>query len=393
MIVGDEEIEARRAVMLAGGSVPLLPPIDGLDGSRARGRTARRRPRTTIPERLVILGGGVVGVELAQAFQTLGSQVTLIEGERGCCRSEEEYAGAQVDGGARASTASTSAPAQKATKVARRRRHDHRHDRRRRRARTATCCSSRSAARRRTETLGLETVGLKPGEPVDVDMRMRVPGHPWLYAIGDINGRALFTHMGKYQARLAVDCLLGHDHVISHGADGPLSPRVIFTDPQVAAVGHTTETAAEAGLEIDVYDTETSGNAGGSFYGRDAPGTTRFLVDRERRIVVGCTITGSRRRRVPARGDDRDRRRGAARAAAPRGARRSPRAARSGSSLIGDSRLIRGTVPRFDVHRTSWYDDHRTYPKEPGMTPASPPPPPKPPFRRVVVFVPLETGS
>jgi dihydrolipoamide dehydrogenase len=99
--------------------------------------------------------------------------------------------------------------------------------------------------------------------------------------------------MGKYQARLAVDCVLGHDHAISHGADGPLSPRVVFTDPQVAAVGHTTGTAAEAGLEIDVYDTETSGNAGGSFYGRGAPGTTRFLVDRERRILVGCTITGS----------------------------------------------------------------------------------------------------
>jgi dihydrolipoamide dehydrogenase len=87
--------------------------------------------------------------------------------------------------------------------------------------------------------------------------------------------------------------VLGHNHALSHGADGPLSPRVTFTDPQVAAVGHTTGTAAEAGLEIDVFDAETSGNAGGSFYGRGAPGTARFLVDRERRILVGCTITGS----------------------------------------------------------------------------------------------------
>jgi pyruvate/2-oxoglutarate dehydrogenase complex dihydrolipoamide dehydrogenase (E3) component len=99
--------------------------------------------------------------------------------------------------------------------------------------------------------------------------------------------------MGKYQGRLAADCILGHDHAISHGADGPLSPRVIFTDPQVASVGHTTDTAKRAGLVVDVYDTETSGNAGGSYYGRDAPGTTRFLVDRERRILVGCTITGA----------------------------------------------------------------------------------------------------
>jgi pyruvate/2-oxoglutarate dehydrogenase complex dihydrolipoamide dehydrogenase (E3) component len=122
---------------------------------------------------------------------------------------------------------------------------------------------------------------------------MQVPGHPWLYAIGDVNGRALFTHMGKYQARVAADCIMGRDVVLSHGADGALSPRVIFTEPQVAAVGHTTDTAAEAGLEIEVVETQTSGNAGGSFYGRNAPGTARLVIDRERRLVVGATITGA----------------------------------------------------------------------------------------------------
>jgi pyruvate/2-oxoglutarate dehydrogenase complex dihydrolipoamide dehydrogenase (E3) component len=286
VIAGDEEVEARRAVMLAGGSAPLIPPIEGLEGAWTNREATTA---STIPERLVILGGGVVGVELAQAFQTLGSQVTLIEGER-LLPSEEEYAGAQV-GDALASYGVDIRIGEEATKVSRH-------------GDTITVATSGGEAeadvllvavgrKPSTETLGLETVGLTPGEPVEVDMRMRVPGHPWLYAIGDINDRALFTHMGKYQARLACDCVLGHDHVISHGADGPLSPRVIFTDPQVAAVGHTTGTAANAGLEIDVYDTETSGNAGGSFYGRDAPGTTRFLVDRERRILVGCTITGS----------------------------------------------------------------------------------------------------
>jgi dihydrolipoamide dehydrogenase len=144
-----------------------------------------------------------------------------------------------------------------------------------------------------TEGLGLEAVGLNGGGTVEVDAHMRVPGHDWLYAIGDLNGRALFTHMGKYQARVAADHILGHDVALAHGADGPLSPRVIFTDPQVAAVGHTTDTARRAGLEVDVFETTTSGNAGGSFYGRNARGTTRWLVDRERRIVVGCTITGS----------------------------------------------------------------------------------------------------
>jgi dihydrolipoamide dehydrogenase len=286
--VGDEQLEARRAVMLAGGSVPLFPPIEGLEDawSNREATTAKE-----IPERLVILGGNVVGTELAQAFQTLGSRVTLIEGMERLLAREEEFASAQV-GEALAEYGVDVRTGSEATKV----------------SRTGATITVETAGggtaegdellvalgrKPSTETLGLETVGLTPGDPVEVDMRMRVPGHPWLYAIGDINARALFTHMGKYQARLAADCVLGHDHAISHGADGPLSPRVVFTDPQVAAVGHTTATAAEAGLEIDVFDTETSGNAGGSFYGRGARGTTRFLVDRERRILVGCTITGS----------------------------------------------------------------------------------------------------
>ena len=111
--------------------------------------------------------------------------------------------------------------------------------------------------------------------------------------IGDLNGRAAFTHMAKYQAAIACDHVLGKDSGVEHGADGPLAPRVIFTDPQVCSVGHNTRTAAEAGLCPRVIDIETSGNAGGSFYGRGARGTSRFLVDEERGVLVGATITGS----------------------------------------------------------------------------------------------------
>jgi pyruvate/2-oxoglutarate dehydrogenase complex dihydrolipoamide dehydrogenase (E3) component len=277
--------------VLAGGSAPLFPPIEGLDAIEDAWSNREATTTGEIPERLVILGGNVVGVELAQAFQTLGSRVVLIEGERRLLAQEEEHACAEVTEALTACGVDIRT-GQEATKLSQKGG-----------TVTVTTADGNTADGDRllvalgrkpsTETLGLETVGLAPGEPVAVDMRMRVPGHPWLYAIGDINARALFTHMGKYQARLAVDCVLGHDHVISHGADGPLSPRVVFTDPQVAAVGHTTDTAARAGMAIDVHDTETSGNAGGSFYGRGAPGTTRFLVDRERRILVGCTITGS----------------------------------------------------------------------------------------------------
>jgi pyruvate/2-oxoglutarate dehydrogenase complex dihydrolipoamide dehydrogenase (E3) component len=117
-----------------------------------------------------------------------------------------------------------------------------------------------------------------------------VPGHDWLYVIGDANGRALLTHMGKYQGRLAADRILGHAAPLR--SDGALSPRVTFTDPQVAAVGHTLASAQEAGIDARAVDVPTEGNAGGSFVGRGAPGTARIVVDEDRRIIVGATFTG-----------------------------------------------------------------------------------------------------
>jgi pyruvate/2-oxoglutarate dehydrogenase complex dihydrolipoamide dehydrogenase (E3) component len=122
---------------------------------------------------------------------------------------------------------------------------------------------------------------------------MQVPGHDWLYAIGDVNGRILLTHMGKYQARIASEHILGNPSAAEHGADGQRAPQVVFTDPQVAAVGHTETTAREAGLEFHILETGTSANAGGSFYGHDAPGTSRLLVDKESDLIIGATITGS----------------------------------------------------------------------------------------------------
>jgi dihydrolipoamide dehydrogenase len=288
---GSEELEARRAVFVAGGSLPAMPPIPGLD--QVDGAWTNREATTTheIPERLVIMGGGVVGVELAQAFQTLGSQVTLIEGERRLLPREEEFACVQLTE-ALTGYGVDIRTGQKAVRV------EQRGDV----VAVGTADGGEVEGDRllvalgrepATEALGLEDLGLPAGEPVHVDALYRVPAHPWLHAVGDINGRALFTHMGKYQARLAADHVLGHDHVLSHGADGPLSPRVIFTEPQVAAVGHTSETASRAGLIVEVVEAGTSANAGGSYYGRGAPGTSRLLIDHERRLVVGATFTGA----------------------------------------------------------------------------------------------------
>jgi pyruvate/2-oxoglutarate dehydrogenase complex dihydrolipoamide dehydrogenase (E3) component len=290
--VGDEEIEAKRAVFLATGSLPAMPPIPGLADFDCAWTNREATVTHEIPERLVVLGGGVVGVELSQAFQTLGSQVTLIEGARRLIPNEEEFACVELTAALREYGVEIRT-AQKAEAV----------ERGSDGTVTVKTTDGSSAVADKvlvalgrqpsTKDLGVEAVGLEPGKAIHVDAYNRVPGHDWLYAIGDINGKALFTHMGKYQARISADHVLGHDHVFSHGADGPLSPRVIFTEPQVAAVGHTSETAQEAGIIFDVVETSTSGNAGGSFYGRNAPGTTRWIVDRERRIVVGCTITGA----------------------------------------------------------------------------------------------------
>jgi pyruvate/2-oxoglutarate dehydrogenase complex dihydrolipoamide dehydrogenase (E3) component len=287
--VGDEELEATRAVIVATGSLPAMPPIEGLDAFDGAWTNREATTAKMVPERLVIVGGGVVGVEMAQAFQTLGSQVTLIEGERRLLPREEEYACAQVTE-ALASYGVDIRTGQRATRVEQRD------------GTVIVTTSDGTAAEgdtllvalgRTPQTAGLEDLGFERGVPIPVDPHMQVEGRGWLYAIGDVNNRALFTHMGKYQARIAADHILGHKTALFHGADGPLSPRVIFTEPQVAAVGHTMHTAREAGLDVEVVDAPTSGNAGGSFYGRGAPGTARILIDRQRNVVVGATITGA----------------------------------------------------------------------------------------------------
>jgi pyruvate/2-oxoglutarate dehydrogenase complex dihydrolipoamide dehydrogenase (E3) component len=289
--VGGEELEARRAVILSGGSEPLLPPIDGLADLEGVWTNRDATTATEIPRSLVIVGAGPVGVEMAQAFQKLGSQVTLIEGERRVLPRHEEFACIQVADALREYGVDVRT-GRRAVRFARNREgfvvstSD---------AGTATGDVVLVALGRRapTDDIGLEIVGLNPGGYLEVDRHMRLHGVPWLYAAGDINGRALFTHMGKYQARIAVDHILGDETAVTHGADGGQAPSVIFTDPQVASVGHTTESATAAGIAFASYDTETSGNAGGRFYAPNAPGTARFLVDRERAVLIGCTITGS----------------------------------------------------------------------------------------------------
>jgi pyruvate/2-oxoglutarate dehydrogenase complex dihydrolipoamide dehydrogenase (E3) component len=286
VVVGDEVVTARRAVVVATGSSPIMPPIPGLADvgawSNREGTTARSVPRS-----LVILGGGVVGVELAQAWASLGSQVTVIEAGPCVLAREEPFAGEQVAAALRELGVDVKVDV-RATAVSRD-------------GQVTVALTDGSTAtgdelivgvgrRPATEGIGLETIGLEPGKAVAVGDDLRSTEHEWLYAIGDANGRVLLTHMGKYQGRLAADAILGKQ--VRLRSDGPLSPRVIFTEPQIAAVGHTLASAREAGLDVRAVDVGTGENAGGSFVGRGAVGTARIVVDETRRVLAGATFTG-----------------------------------------------------------------------------------------------------
>jgi pyruvate/2-oxoglutarate dehydrogenase complex dihydrolipoamide dehydrogenase (E3) component len=143
-----------------------------------------------------------------------------------------------------------------------------------------------------TGDLGLETIGREPGGFVRVDEAMRVGGSSWLYAVGDVTGRSLLTHMGKYQAFIASENILGTDQRVAASAHGALAPRVVFTDPQVAAIGHTLASAEAAGIRALAVDYPTGWVAGASFYGRNASGNARLVIDLDRKIIVGATFTG-----------------------------------------------------------------------------------------------------
>ena len=289
-VLAGEDTLLAPAVIVATGTGALIPPIDGL--SESEPWTSREiTTAKSVPGRLAILGGGVVGVEMAQAWRRLGSQVTLIEAADRLIAREEPFASEQVTDSLREAGVDVRL-GQKAT-AARRVEGEVTLDLEGGPTVVADELVVAIGRRPRTEDLGLESVGLEPGESIEVDDSMRATGvdGAWLYAVGDVNGRTLLTHMGKYQARIAADVIQGGDARVT--ADGPVSPRVIFTDPQVAAVGHTLASAQDAGLEVRAVDATTSGNAGGSFYGKDAPGTTRLVVDEGRGVIVGATITGS----------------------------------------------------------------------------------------------------
>ncbi|HEU0100734.1 MAG TPA: NAD(P)/FAD-dependent oxidoreductase [Mycobacteriales bacterium] len=286
-------LQARQAVVLATGTSAVVPDLPGLRDAKpwtSREVTTMKQ----VPRRLVVLGGGVVAVEMAQAAKGLGAeQVVLLVRGQGLLDRMEPYAGALVADGLRETGVeirygvSATAVRRDAAGV-----HVQLDDGGEVSGDELLVATGR---RPRTDDLGLRAVGLEPGLPVEVDDSMRVPGSDWLYAAGDVNGRALLTHMGKYQARVCGDVIVARatgepDDRPSLRATGPV-PQVVFTDPQACSVGRTLAEARRAGMVVRSVSVDLGSVAGAALLADGYRGRAGLVVD-DRDVVVGATFVG-----------------------------------------------------------------------------------------------------
>ena len=297
---GITTLSARHAVIVATGSSASLPPIEGLAQARpwtSREATSAKAP----PRRLVVIGGGVVGVEMATAWRALGSEVVLLVKGPRLLKTLEPFAGELVAAGLRdmGVDVRTDVDVDKVTRD----------------VGTVTVslggetvegdevlvATGRTPG---TSDLGVETVGLTPGESLEVDDTCRVTAvdEGWLYATGDVNGRRQLTHMGKYQARACGSAIAarargeqvdgGAWELTSATADHGATPGVIFSSPTVASVGRTEEEARKDGVNVRAVSYEIGNVAGGSLYAEGYTGTAMLVVDEDTKRLIGATFVG-----------------------------------------------------------------------------------------------------
>ncbi|GAA2135462.1 dihydrolipoyl dehydrogenase family protein [Glycomyces algeriensis] len=290
-------LRARHAVAVATGSVPSLPEIPGLREANpwsSREATSAK----SVPESLAIIGGGVVAMEMATAYAALGADVKVIV-RGGVLGSVEAFAGERVTDALRSQGVEilTDTETLRVERTADGVRIETSGG-------TVTAAELLVATGRRPATadLGLERIGLDPGKPLDTDDTLRVDGFDWLYAVGDVNGRVLLTHQGKYQARAAGDVIAARAkgrpvddapwgaHAAT--ADHHAVPQVVFTEPEIAAVGPTAEEARAQGKSIRVVDYDLGGVAGASLSRDGYQGAARMIVDEDRGVMIGATFVG-----------------------------------------------------------------------------------------------------
>ncbi|MFE9101106.1 dihydrolipoyl dehydrogenase family protein [Actinomadura geliboluensis] len=298
---GRRVLTARHAVAVCTGTRAALPDLAGLADVRpwtSREATSAAR----VPARLAVVGGGVVACEMATAWRALGSEVVqLVRGSRLLPRMEP-FAGELVAQGLRAAGVDVRFGAS-VTGV----RRDGPVTLTLDGGETVTADEVLFATGRTPATadLGLETVGLDAGRPIEVDdtgLAAGVPGE-WLYAAGDVNGRALLTHQGKYQGRIfgavIADRAAGRTLDTAEWgrsvatADERAVPQVVFTDPEATAVGLTLEQATRAGHRVRAVDYDLGKVAGASLYADGYQGRARAVVDLDREILLGVTFVGA----------------------------------------------------------------------------------------------------
>jgi dihydrolipoamide dehydrogenase len=305
-------LAARHAVVLATGSTPNRPPINGLAELQVWG-TREATAAKEIPERLAVLGGGVAGTELAQAFARLGSEVTLVA-RSGLLRSFPAEASKLVAAGLRAdgvevrlNTATQNIQANDDGTFTLTL-HDQTLDEPG--AVTADKVLVSTGRHPALEGLGLESVGLEAqdGQPLRIatdstGLVHGAPGEePWLYAVGDAAGKNYFTHQGKYEARATGDAIAARAKGELNGTPEAWSryaqtanqhavPSVVFTDPELAAVGRTVEQARKDGYNVSSVELpiEVSGS---SLHSEHYEGWAQLVVDEDRRVLLGATFAG-----------------------------------------------------------------------------------------------------
>ena len=309
----ERRITARHAVVLDTGSTPFVPPVPGL--REARPWVSRDVTNLhDVPARVVVLGGGVVACEAATWLNGLGAETTVVHrGERLLARNEP-FAGDLVAGSLRAAgvtvrlgTSVTAVSRADVNRAGIGQVHGGEVTVTLSDGGTVTADEIVVATGRtaNSEGIGLETVGLTGGGPVAVDDHLTVTGvaGEWLYAIGDLCGRALLTHMGKYQARIAGNVIAaraagrsldgGRFTPYTDVADHGLVPQVVFTDPEVGAVGLTEAEARERGLDVQVVEYDLAALAGTYVLRDNYVGRAKLVLDTSADVVLGATFAGT----------------------------------------------------------------------------------------------------
>jgi pyruvate/2-oxoglutarate dehydrogenase complex dihydrolipoamide dehydrogenase (E3) component len=290
VIVGDDMYVASRGVVLATGTSPALPPIEGLAAARPWTNRDIFKIRVA-PASLVVLGGGPIGLELAQAFSRFGTTVTIVEAADRILAPEEPETsellttvlrGEGIDVRTGVGAASVHRDGQVTVTLV---------------DGSSIVADEILVAAGRTPNvrdIGLGTVGLdEAARPTfTTDAHMRVVGAERLWAVGDITGRGAFTHMSMYEAGVALDDLLGvgsprvaETHAIS---------RVTFTDPEVGSVGMTEAQARAAGIEVRIGFADSSTSSRGWIHGEGNAGLMKLVADADRGVLVGASSVGPR---------------------------------------------------------------------------------------------------